>query len=99
MSHVGQQLRFRNVRNKSAYPPIAALKRTCPRVAFVPKAAVSRRSIRTSYSITSSAMARSVDGTFRPTALAVLRLNTSSNLTGTSTGSSLGCSPRRMRCV
>src|SRR5262249_14263308 len=43
-SELGQQRRFRNVGDESAYPPIAALERTCPRVAFVPKAAVSNRS-------------------------------------------------------
>src|SRR5262245_29765235 len=35
---------FRNVRHESAYPPIAALRRTCPLVAFVPQPAVSNRS-------------------------------------------------------
>jgi hypothetical protein len=42
----GQQRRFRNVRDESAYPPITALKRTCPRVAFVPLPVVSSRSRR-----------------------------------------------------
>jgi hypothetical protein len=36
MSQMGQQRRFCNVRDESAYPPIAALKRTCFGVAFVP---------------------------------------------------------------
>jgi hypothetical protein len=34
MSQMGQQRRFRNVRDESAYPPLAALKRTCRVVAF-----------------------------------------------------------------
>jgi hypothetical protein len=44
---------------------------------------------RAGYSITSSASASSVGGTVRPRALAVLRLTTSSNLVGCSTGRSL----------
>jgi hypothetical protein len=51
------------------------------------------------YSITSSARASSVGGTSRPSALAVLRLMTSSNLVGCATGRSPGFSPLRMRPV
>src|SRR5262245_30654695 len=51
------------------------------------------------HSITSSARARSVVGTSSPSALAVLRLITSSNLVGCWTGSSAGFSPRRMRSI
>src|SRR6478736_9706007 len=50
-----------------------------------------------SYSITSSARARSVSGTSRPSALAVLRLITSSYFVGACTSRSAGFSPRRMR--
>jgi hypothetical protein len=46
--------------------------------------------IRLCYSITSSARARIEGGTFRPSALAVLRLMTSSNVVGCSNGSSAG---------
>src|SRR5262245_41521151 len=49
------------------------------------------------HSITSSARASSVGGTVRPSALAVLRLSTSSYLVGACTGKSAGFSPRRMR--
>ena len=49
------------------------------------------------YSITSSARCWRCKGTSRPSALAVLRLITSSNLTGAWTGSSLGFAPLRMR--
>src|SRR3989442_1277355 len=49
------------------------------------------------HSITSSARARSVGGTSRPSALAVLRLITSSYLVGACTGRSAGFSPLRMR--
>ena len=48
------------------------------------------------YSITSSARASSVGGTSRPMALAVLRLMTSSNLIGCSTGRSYGFAPLRI---
>src|SRR6476659_866597 len=49
------------------------------------------------HSITSSARARSIAGTSRPSALAVLRLMTSSYLVGACTGRSAGFSPLRMR--
>src|SRR5262249_10967025 len=45
------------------------------------------------HSITSSARASSVSGTTRPSALAVLRLTTSSNLVGCSMGRSAGFAP------
>src|SRR5262245_32626721 len=49
------------------------------------------------HSITSSAVESSVGGTVRLSALAVLRLITSSNLVGCCTGRSAGFSPLRMR--
>ena len=49
------------------------------------------------YWITSSAVANSVSGMVRPSALAVLRLTISSNLVGCWTGKSPGFSPLRMR--
>ena len=48
------------------------------------------------YSITSSARASSVGGTSRPSVLAVLRLITSSNFVGCSTGRSAGFAPLRI---
>src|ERR1700730_15808132 len=51
------------------------------------------------YSITSSARARSVAGTSIPSALAVLRLITSSNLVGRWIGSSPGFAPARIRAT
>src|SRR6266540_949972 len=48
------------------------------------------------HSITSSASASIDGGTFRPSALAVLRLMVSSNLVGCSTGSSAGLAPLRI---
>src|SRR5262245_21870482 len=51
------------------------------------------------HSITSSARASNLSGISRPSALAVLRLITNSNLVGSTTGSSVGLSPLRMRPV
>ena len=53
--------------------------------------------IRRRYSMTSSARSRIDGGTARPSALAVLRFTTISNLTGSWTGRSAGFSPRKMR--
>ena len=49
------------------------------------------------HSITSSARASKLSGTVSPSALAVLRLITSSYLVGACTGKSAGFSPLRMR--
>src|SRR5262249_20152989 len=49
------------------------------------------------HSMTSSAMAISLSGIWRPSAFAVLRLMTSSYLVGACTGRSAGFSPLRMR--
>src|SRR5262249_17729291 len=51
------------------------------------------------YSITSSARARIPGGNVSPSALAVLRLTASSNLTGCSTGRSAGLVPCKIRCT
>ena len=60
--------------------------------------AAEQREKRTAFhSITSSARARSVGGTSSPSALAALRLITSSYLVGAWTGRSAGFSPLRMR--
>src|SRR5262249_60882537 len=48
------------------------------------------------HSITLSARASNVGGTSMPSALAVVRLMTRSNLFGCSTGISAGCAPRRI---
>jgi hypothetical protein len=48
------------------------------------------------YWITSSAVASSVSGTVRPSALAVLRFSANSNLIGCWTGRSPGLSPRNI---
>src|SRR2546421_8156116 len=62
-----------------------------------PRAAEKRDELAPPHSITSSARASSVGGTVRLSALAVLRLMTSSNLVGCITGRSLGLAPLRMR--
>src|SRR5262249_41499908 len=61
------------------------------------RAAEQRDELAPSHSITSSARASRVAGTFRPRALAVLRLTMSSSLVDNSTGSSLGLAPLKMR--
>src|SRR5262249_55148563 len=61
------------------------------------RAAEQRDELATCHSITSAARASSLSGTSRPSALAVLRLNTSSNLVVCMTGRSAGFSPLRMR--
>jgi hypothetical protein len=66
-------------------------------VRFVPLAAVSTCSKPRSYSITSSAVARSCGWNSSPSALAVLRLITNSNLVDWITGRSAGFSPLRIR--
>src|SRR5262249_21523269 len=61
------------------------------------RAAEERNKLAALHSITSSAATSSLSGTWRPSALAVLRLSTSSNLVGCMTGRSAGFSPLRMR--
>ena len=61
------------------------------------RAAEQRDELAASHSITSSASAISLSETVRPSALAVLRLITSSNFVGCSTGRSLGLAPLRTR--
>src|SRR6266700_4835957 len=55
-----------------------------------------RRSTQQLYSITSSARVRRLGGISRPSAFAVLRLMTNSNLVGNSTGRSAGFAPLRI---
>ena len=75
------------------FTPESGLSRTSLEVRFVPQAAHAPQQ---NYSITSSACASSVGGTVRPSAFAVLRLMTSSNFVGYSTGKSDGFSPLRI---
>src|SRR5262249_14869311 len=59
------------------------------------RAAEQRDELAAVHSITSSARASSLSGTWRPSAFAVLRLITSSNLVGCITGKSAGLAPLR----
>src|SRR5262249_37395554 len=60
------------------------------------RAAEKRHELAAFHSITSSARASSVGGTSRPSAFAVVRLITRSNLVGCSTGMSAGFAPRKI---
>ena len=87
----------KSTRPMSALPPIADIRVRGSDVCFVPKADILRCSKERRYSITSSARASNEGGTFRPSALAVTRLITNSNLFICTTGRSPGFSPLRMR--
>src|SRR5262249_22453097 len=63
------------------------------------RAAEQRDELAASHSITSSARNRNDSGIVRPSALAVLRLIASSNLTGCSTGRSAGLVPCKILCT
>src|SRR5262249_10163948 len=60
------------------------------------RAAKNRDELAPFHSITSSAMASSLSGIWRPSALAVLRLTARSNLVGNATGKSAGLRPLRI---
>jgi hypothetical protein len=77
MSALGQKQTCAMQNVMSALPPIADMCSATRYVRFVPMADISAR-----YSITSSARPISVFGTLRPSALAVLRLITSSYFAG-----------------
>jgi hypothetical protein len=78
------------------FSPIAIKLRTSREVRFVPQTDSCIAARKIIYSITSSALVSSVVGIVRPSALAVLRLITSSNLVGCSTGRSEGLVPLRI---
>ena len=81
----------------SALPPKADMCCALAHVRFGPKAdscIAAKKGDR--YSITSSARASNVGGTDKPSALAVVRLMTRSNLVGCATGRSEGFAPRRI---
>ena len=63
------------------------------------RAAEQRDEVAAVHSITSSAMASSLSGIWRPSVLAVLRLITNSNLADCTTGRLAGFSPLRIRPV
>ena len=82
---------FAGTRGKGEVAPIPDLPATDPERGGSPSAA-----IHLSYSMTSSARARIDGGTVRPSALAVLRLTTSSKVVGCCTGRSDGLAPLRI---
>src|SRR5262249_26174640 len=61
------------------------------------RGAEQRDELATSHSMTSSAMASTPGGTVRPSAFAVFKLSTRSNLVGCKTGRSAGFAPLRIR--
>src|SRR6516162_661311 len=96
MSGLGQDQPSSARARMSAIPPKADIaKRDC-HVRFVPEADVSSRSKATVYSITLSARSKKDSGIVSPIAFADLRLITSSNLVGCSTGRSAGLAPLKI---
>src|SRR6516162_4423282 len=93
-------LRFPVVRSQAHYdtdaPDALGLLRTRRERPHSGPAAEQRYELAPPHSITSSAMASSCSGTSRPSAFAVLRLITSSNLVGCHTGRSAGLAPFRI---
>ena len=96
MSALGQKQTSAHVRVMSALPPKADIGTQSRNVRFVPKADILRGGRDWRYSITSSATARSCGGNVSPSAFAVLRLRTRSNLVGCSIGRSPGFAPARI---
>jgi hypothetical protein len=100
MSGLGQKQTLSDISAMSALPPKADMVQHNRDVRFVPITGREQLQKIGAYSITSSARARSDDGTSRPSAFAVLRLMTSSYLVAVCTGRSTGFSPlRRNRVV
>src|SRR5262245_18159848 len=92
---MGHSCRF-GIGHESAHPHIADILGARRIRRDVPQAAVSNRSKQQCYSITSSAVASSVVGMERPSALAVFRLITNSNLVGRSIGRSAALVPPKI---
>jgi hypothetical protein len=86
-----------DARVRSAYPPKLSMKADIPARQPSASSGLMHCSNDSPHSISSSARNRSDVGTLRFSALAVLRLITSSYLVGFCTGKSAGFSPLRMR--
>src|SRR5215468_993332 len=82
-----------------AYPVVSFLRRRAYTKKHGDRAAEQRDEVAAPHSITSSARRRNDSGILRPSALAVVRLMTRSNLVGCSTGISPGLIPRRILSV
>src|SRR6516162_2983860 len=85
------------VRENTDFPKVAGRLRKGSDRPRNDRAAEQRDEIAPPHSITSSASARRVGGTVRPSVLAVLRLMTNSYLVGACTGKSPGFSPLKIR--
>jgi hypothetical protein len=96
MTAVGHKQTSHPARTLSALPLKADKAQTCWHVRLVPKTDSCGAANSNLYSITSLASASSLSGIARPSALAVVRLRTNSNLVGRSTGISLGFVPCRI---
>jgi hypothetical protein len=81
------------------YPVISFLRRRAYAKKQGDRPAEQRYEVATFHSITSSARASSESGTVRPSAFAVTRLMTRSNLVGCSIGMSAGFVPRRILSI
>src|SRR5262249_27520953 len=97
MSALGQEQSSLRHSAMSASPLKADIASAPRNVRFLPKADKRTATKKHNYSITSSAIASSLSGISRPSALAVLRLMMSSNLVGCITGKSAGLAPLRIR--
>jgi hypothetical protein len=93
LSALGQRWTFALQKVMSALPPKADMCSAAIDVCFGPIAGIGTLG---NYSMTASVRASSVVGTVRPSAFAVVRLITRSNLVGCSTGRSPGFAPRRI---
>src|SRR5262249_56878185 len=80
-------------------PHAVSLLRTCRDRPRGSRTAEKRDELAAVHSITSSAIASSLSGIWRPSILAVLRLMTNSSFVACMTGRLAGCSPLRMRPV
>src|ERR1700693_5568843 len=93
MSELGQSLPKCALRATSAYPPTAAVSRTLRHFGFVPTTDSRSAANNFHHSITSSARAERDGGIVNPSALAVIRLMTSSTLVLCWIGRSAGLAP------
>ena len=88
---------YQAIGHRGTRPPASPAAARAPRAATPPPRRRAAYELAPPHSITSSVRASSVIGGSKPSALAVFRLITSSNLVGCCTGRSAGFSPFRMR--
>src|SRR5262249_28512033 len=92
----GAKLLGESAERKKDFSEISAYRNSITRRGNRRHAAEQRDELASVHSITSSARASSVGGTSMPSALAVIKLMTKSNLVGCSTGRSEGFDPRKI---